>query len=260
MLNRSRFTFSLNQRIDPVQPTRSASTVAGISGTSSSARTRGSNTVNDVGPGERSYRGGASRPHRASPRRPRIPNRSAIRAFGTPSTASLRISAQSSKVITPQSSGARFFTAETVRFRAPSTHASQLLITQALHRPLELKILGPSPFANLSHRSFVVHLLLGRDVRTWHKPSRDGLARHEVFPKRSPLARTTNLVARRSTWSGPPNAGSAPFPSRDLGRAPVVGRVFCCTARLEVRMNRDAAARRNSPGLLDHLPRVAVRG
>ena len=29
---RSRFTFSLNHRIDPAQPTRSASTVAGISG------------------------------------------------------------------------------------------------------------------------------------------------------------------------------------------------------------------------------------
>jgi hypothetical protein len=52
---RSRFTFSLNQRIDPVQPTRSASTVAGMSGVcSSSARTRGSNTTNDVGCGVRS--------------------------------------------------------------------------------------------------------------------------------------------------------------------------------------------------------------
>jgi N-acetyl-gamma-glutamylphosphate reductase len=33
---RSRLTFSLNQRIDPSQPTRSASTVAGMSGSASS--------------------------------------------------------------------------------------------------------------------------------------------------------------------------------------------------------------------------------
>ena len=52
---RSRFTLSLNQRIDPVHPTRSASTVAGMSGVcSSSARTLGSNTVNDVDPDDRS--------------------------------------------------------------------------------------------------------------------------------------------------------------------------------------------------------------
>lgn len=52
---------SRNQRIEPVQPTRSANTVAGMSGTSlSSSRTRGSNAVNDVGPGVRSYLGGAS--------------------------------------------------------------------------------------------------------------------------------------------------------------------------------------------------------
>ena len=47
--------------IDPVQPTRSAITVAGISGCSASnARTRGSNGVNDVGTGLRSYFGGRS--------------------------------------------------------------------------------------------------------------------------------------------------------------------------------------------------------
>jgi hypothetical protein len=47
--------------IDPVQPTRSAITVAGISGCSaSSARTRDSNGVNDVGPDVRSYLGGRS--------------------------------------------------------------------------------------------------------------------------------------------------------------------------------------------------------
>ena len=61
-------------RIDPVQPTRSASTVAGMSGVSaSSARTRGSNGVNDVGPGVRSYLGGAVRAHRLDHRRPRDP-------------------------------------------------------------------------------------------------------------------------------------------------------------------------------------------
>ena len=47
--------------IDPSQPTRSAITVAGISGNSaSSARTRGSNGENDVGAGLRSYFGGTS--------------------------------------------------------------------------------------------------------------------------------------------------------------------------------------------------------
>jgi hypothetical protein len=52
---RSRFTLSLNHRIEPVHPTRSASTVAGMSGTSSSsARTAGSKTENDVDFGVRS--------------------------------------------------------------------------------------------------------------------------------------------------------------------------------------------------------------
>jgi hypothetical protein len=119
---RSRFTFSLNQRIDPVQPTRSASTVAGISGTSaSSVRTRGSNTVNDVDPGERSYRGGADEPTALITVVREIPNRSAIRDFGTPSAANLRISAQSSKVITPQSSSAHFSPPKLFSFRAPPT-------------------------------------------------------------------------------------------------------------------------------------------
>ena len=60
---RTRLTLSRNHRIEPVHPTRSASTVAGISGVSaSSSRTRGSNGVNDVGAGVRSYLGGPSRP------------------------------------------------------------------------------------------------------------------------------------------------------------------------------------------------------
>ena len=103
--------------IDPVHPTRSASTVAGMSGISASnARTRGSNGVNDVGPGDRSYLGGASEATALITVVREIPNRSAIRAFGTPSAASLRINAQSSKVITLQSSSAHFSTAETVQF------------------------------------------------------------------------------------------------------------------------------------------------
>ena len=58
---RSRRTLSRNHVIDPVQPTRSAITVAGMSGCSSRiARTRGSNGVNDVGTGARSYFGGRS--------------------------------------------------------------------------------------------------------------------------------------------------------------------------------------------------------
>ena len=47
--------------IDPVQPTRSAITVAGMSGVvASSCRTSGSNGVNDVGTAGRSYFGGRS--------------------------------------------------------------------------------------------------------------------------------------------------------------------------------------------------------
>jgi hypothetical protein len=51
---RSRFTFWRNQVIDPVQPTRSAITTAGSSGSSSNnTRTRSSNGVNDVGAARR---------------------------------------------------------------------------------------------------------------------------------------------------------------------------------------------------------------
>ncbi|WP_415854199.1 hypothetical protein [Sinomonas sp. G460-2] len=60
---RSRRTLSRNQRIDPVHPTRSASTVADMSGVPvSNSRTRASNGVNDVGLADRSYRGGQPRP------------------------------------------------------------------------------------------------------------------------------------------------------------------------------------------------------
>ena len=73
-------TLSRNHVIDPVQPTRSASTVAGMSGCSASiARTRASNGVNDVGTGARSYFGGRPTPPpaRPSPCRSRDPARPA---------------------------------------------------------------------------------------------------------------------------------------------------------------------------------------
>ncbi len=114
---RSRFTLSRNQRIEPSQPTRSASTVAGIVGVStSSSRTRASNGVNDVGATDRSYRGGASEPTALMTVVREIPNLAAIFAFGSPSATSLRINAQSSKVITLQSLSVHFSSAATVQF------------------------------------------------------------------------------------------------------------------------------------------------
>lgn len=57
-----------------------------------------------------------------------IPSRCAIRAFGTPSAANLLISAQSSKVITLQSSSAHFSPPKVFSFRAPPTvHLSLVL-------------------------------------------------------------------------------------------------------------------------------------
>ena len=79
--------------------------------------------MNDVGPGVRSYRGGASDFTALITVVREIPNRSAIRAFGTPSAASLRISAQSSKVITLQSLSAHFSPPKLFSFRAPPTSA-----------------------------------------------------------------------------------------------------------------------------------------
>ena len=84
---------------------------------SSSARTRASNGVNDVGcrrpliPRRRLRRAPPSRPWSA-----RSPTARAIRAFGTPSAASLLINAQSSKVITLQSSSVHFSSVVTVQF------------------------------------------------------------------------------------------------------------------------------------------------
>jgi hypothetical protein len=75
--------------------------------------------VNDVtATGARSYFGGSlDSAARATVFR-EIPNRSAIRAFGTPSAANLRINAQSSKVITLQSSSAHFSNGGTAQFSA----------------------------------------------------------------------------------------------------------------------------------------------
>ena len=92
---------SRNHDADPSQPTRSAITVAGMSGNSaSSTRTRRSNGPNDVGTGFRSYFGGASDARaRATVDLP-IPRSRATCRCGTPSATSRRISAQSSTEIT----------------------------------------------------------------------------------------------------------------------------------------------------------------
>ena len=103
--------------IEPDQPTRSAITVAGISGCSSNnARTRASNGENDVAAGVRSYFGGAVDATAFTTVVREIPNRSAICFFGTPSAARLRIKAQSSTVITLQSSSVHFSSVATDQF------------------------------------------------------------------------------------------------------------------------------------------------
>jgi hypothetical protein len=80
---RNRATLSRNHDGDPVQATRSASTVAGMSGHSpSNARTRASNGINDVTAAARSYLGGSlDATARATVLR-EIPNLSAIRDSG----------------------------------------------------------------------------------------------------------------------------------------------------------------------------------
>lgn len=81
------------------------------------ARTRGSNAVNDVDAGFRRYFGGASEATAAVTVFLAMPNLRAIAAFGTPSAASLLISAQSSMVITLQSlKSAHFPSAVTAQF------------------------------------------------------------------------------------------------------------------------------------------------
>ena len=147
---RSRLTFSRNQVIDPDQSTRSAITVAGISGNSaSSARTLLSNGENDISAGLRSYLGGTSDATAFTTVVREIPRRDAIRAFGTPSAASLRINAQSSKVITLQSLSVHFPRASLLSsFRASSTtvigHDQHLLAPPSM-RIGELTMLGVTP-------------------------------------------------------------------------------------------------------------------
>lgn len=93
--------------------------MSGVS--ASNARTRGSNATNDESVGVRSYCGGESDRTAFNTVVLEIPNRSAIRAFGTPSAASPRINAQSSKVITLQSSSVHFSPPKLTSFRASST-------------------------------------------------------------------------------------------------------------------------------------------
>jgi len=103
-------TFSRNHELDPVQPTRSAITVAGVSGCSANnPRIRGSNTANDDLTGVRTYLGGASELTAFTTVVRETPSLTAIRACGSPSAASLLISAQSSKVITLRSSSSGHF-------------------------------------------------------------------------------------------------------------------------------------------------------
>ena len=101
MYGRSRRTLSRNHVIEPVQPTRSAITVDGISGCSDKiTRTLASNGVNAVGTARRSYFGGRSdATARSTVARP-IPNCRATCRRGTPSATSRLINAQSSTEIT----------------------------------------------------------------------------------------------------------------------------------------------------------------
>src|SRR3546814_4312181 len=93
--------------------------MSGVS--SSSTRTRGSNATNEDSVGVRSYCGGESDRTALNTVVLEIPNLAAMRAFGTPSAANLRINAQSSKVITLQSSSVHFSPPKLTSFRAPST-------------------------------------------------------------------------------------------------------------------------------------------
>lgn len=115
---RIRATLSRNHDDEPVQPTRSAITVAGMSGVSATRpRILASTAANDVGTDRRPYVGGPSDFAASITVVRKMPNRRAIAACGTPSAASLLISVQSSLVITlPIVSGRSLFTGETVQF------------------------------------------------------------------------------------------------------------------------------------------------
>jgi hypothetical protein len=92
---------SRNQVIEPAQQTRSAITVAGMSGYSARiARTSGSNGVNEVAAGLRSYFGGRSDASARTTVDLPMPRFRATCRCGTPSATSRRINAQSSTEIT----------------------------------------------------------------------------------------------------------------------------------------------------------------
>lgn len=160
---RSRRTLSLNHRIEPLQPTRSASTVAGICGTSASnARTCCSYSVNDVGPGDRTYRGGASEFTALLTVVLEIPNCTAMRDFGTPSAASLLINAQSSKVITLPSLSAHFSPPSAGEESDPASALDARLVSAALEalasRPAEtLSLRKVAHGMGVSHQAPYVH-------------------------------------------------------------------------------------------------------
>ena len=118
--------------IAPVQPTLSAITVAGMSGNCcSSDRIRGSNTSTVDPRGSREYFGG---PCDANARRTaflEMPRRRTIALIGKPSTrCKLRISAQSSTFITPQSlrRGSTFAHRQGVSFHSSSTLSKNHLL------------------------------------------------------------------------------------------------------------------------------------
>lgn len=94
--------FCRNHVADPVQPTRSASTVAGIDGVAASSyRTCSSNGSKLLTTGDREYSGGSIEATALATVFLEILRSLAICAFETPSLrCSLRINAQSSKVIT----------------------------------------------------------------------------------------------------------------------------------------------------------------
>src|SRR5680860_1205389 len=112
-------TFCRNHVADPVHPTRSASTVAGIEGVaSSSCLTCCSNGSKLLTTGEREYSGGPTEATAFATVFLEILRSLAICAFDTPSLrCSLRINAQSSKVITfPSWVGAHFSSVTSAQF------------------------------------------------------------------------------------------------------------------------------------------------
>jgi hypothetical protein len=131
---RSSRTLSRNQVIDPSQPTRSASTVAGISGQFlSSSRTRGSNGENDDGAGFRSYFGGTSdATARATVDRPTPRSRATCRcgtrpppAAGSTPNPPLRSPIQSAWVASFSSVAMASFSSVADTYQAPSSHTQR---------------------------------------------------------------------------------------------------------------------------------------